>query len=361
MPDPRDPKAIIPATAKATLGEREITIPGRKAPPRVRFASPGELRMVRLLVAISAASSLVFGLIAFIGFQLILFTLRCEPPSTAECLDDVDCGDGQLCQNRRCRASPSESICEVNDPCGADECSCEPPMACTAGICVDPTPAAPAACDDPELQKVLARLQKECKGDLGTCKPGSLDKFAMKDKSFDTLISAFPDVITLHFDAGKPPLDDNAWPDARTRAYYVQRLARSRDVLLAAKHIFIIARSSPHGNTRRNGLYAQKRSIHTKEMLFAALDLGVADRDAFSAKFLDFVLGPRRKIDRGFFAQRYSNHFITWSKSSHNLLLKLIKSDEVLSEHDEQWADDTINQVVLIVPILCELKPSAGE
>jgi len=357
----RSARTIVSSTAKPRSGEREITVPGRKDPPRAVVASPGELRTARLLVGITATAALAFALVAFIGFKLILDNIRPEATSVAECVDDMGCDEGQLCQTGRCRASPSESICELNDPCGTGECECEPPMTCNAGVCVDPVPPPPPACDDPELQKALARLDKECQGNLGTCKLGSLTKFAMRNKAFDALISAFPDVITLHFEAGKPPLDDNPWPDAKTRDHYVERLARSKAALEAAKYIFIIARSSPHGNPRRNDLFAQKRSIHTKELLFAALDMTVAQRDAFGAKLREFILGPKRKIGREFFAQRYSNHFITWSKSSHNLLLKLIKSEQPLSERDEQWADDTINQVVLIVPVACELKPSASE
>ena len=355
----RTSRVVVSSTAKPRSGEREITVPGRKDAPRVAAASPGELRTARLLVGITTAAGLAFAIVAFVGFQLILYNIRPDTASVAECVEDMDCDEGQLCQTGRCRASSDESICEPGDSCGP--CSCKAPMSCKADLCTEPEPPPPPACDDPELQKALARLEKECKGNLGTCEPGSLEKFAMKDKSFDALISAFQGVITVHFETGKPPLDGTTWPDAKTRAYYVERLRRSAEALRTAKYIFIIARSSPHGNARRNGLFAQQRSIHTKELLFAALDLSVAERDAFGAKFREFILGPKRKLDREFFAQRYSNHFITWSKISHDLLLKLIKSDEVSSKRDEQWADDTINQVVLVVPVTCELKPPTGE
>lgn len=355
----RTSRVVVSSTAKPRSSEREITMTGRKDAPRVVGAAPGELRTTRLLVGITAAAGLAFAIVASIGFKLMIGIIRVETPSTAECSEDMDCDEGQLCQTGRCRASTEESTCEPGDACGA--CNCVAPMSCNDGLCADPSPPPRDVCDDPEVQKALARLEKECKGNLDTCAPGSIEKFAMKDKSFDALISAFPGIITLHFDAGKPPLDDKTWPDATTKAHYVERLRRSTATLRAARYIFIIARSSPHGSIRRNELFAQQRGIRTKELLFAALDLPLAERDAFSAKFREFVLGPRRKLGRDFFAQRYSNHFITWNKNSHNLLLKLIKSEEVLSEHDEQWADDTINQVVLVVPVTCELKPSASE
>lgn len=73
----------------------------------------------------------------------------------------------------------------------------------------------------------------------------------------------------------------------------------------------------------------------------------------------EFILGPKRRIDRDMFAQRYSNHFVTWNKASRDLLLRLLKTADPLSDDDAQWLDDTINQVVLIVPVPCDLKGTA--
>lgn len=356
-------KVVVAASARPKSSEREVTAPGRNDPHRPTPASPGELRTARLLVAITAATGLAFAIIAVVGFQLVLHLGRPVAAPPPECNDtDITCPEGQMCQSGRCRAAPTESICDPGDPCGPQgECECADPMRCEEGVCTEPVGAKSATdvCDQPEIQKALARLEKDCKGDLGRCEPGALNKFAMQYKGFDDLISAFPGSITLHFEAGKPPITPGkpAWPDAKTKGYYVERLRRSAALLRDAKFVFIIARSSPHGDARRNGLYAQQRSIRAKDMLFAALDLPVGERDAFNNKFREFILGPKRRLDRDFFAQRYGNRFITWDKASRNLLLKLIK-DDTLTDDDAQWLDDTINQVVMIVPVSCELKPT---
>lgn len=365
----RTTKVVVSSSPRPAPGEREVTVPGRSSkPPQPPAVSPGELRTARFLVVISAAIGLAFAIVGVVGFQLVLHISRPVAVAAPEC-DDADllCPEGQLCQAGRCRAAPTESLCDPGDPCGPrGECECVDPMLCQAGVCTAPVDAETAVdvCEKPEVQKALARLDKECQGDLDRCKPGALNKFAMNYKGFDDLISAFPGTITLHFDAGKPPLSDKSWPDAKTRAYYVERLRRSAALLRDAKFVFIIARSSPHGDTRRNGLFAQQRSIRAKELLFAALDLPTDKRDAFASRFREFILGHKRRLDRDMFAERYSNHFVTWNKASRDLLLKLLKKTDTLSDEDAQWLDDTINQVVIIVPVSCDLKaapPAASE
>jgi hypothetical protein len=362
----RTTKVVVPANPGARPTEREVTVPGRSEPPRP-VASPGELRTARFLVVITAVSGLAFAILAVVGFQLILVLLGREiTPPPPECDDDTrPCLDDQFCQAGRCRTPPERQLCEAGDLCNT--CTCEGPMLCQSGVCSSPEPTIEDVCDKPEIQKALARLEKECKGDLGRCDPGALNKFAMQYKGFDELLSAFPGTITLHFPTGKPPLvPDKAtpWPNAKTRAHYIDRLARSTGVLRGAKFIFLIARSSPHGNARLNGLFAQQRGIYAKELLYATLDLETAERDAFSKKFREFILGPKRRLDRDLFAQRYENRFITWNTNSHKQLLNLIKTTEPITEKDAEWLDDTINQVVLIVPVHCELKtapPGATE
>ncbi len=361
----RTTKVVVPANPGARPTEREVTVPGRSEPPRP-VASPGELRTARFLVVITAVSGLAFAILAVVGFQLILILLGREITPPPECDDDTrPCPEDQFCQAGRCRSVPTgPEICEDGDSCGP--CACKAPMLCESGVCKSPEPPPPPVCDNPEIQRALAQLDKDCEGNLGVCAPGALNKFAMRYKGFDELLSAFPGTITLHFPAGKPPINSGLppWPDAKTKAYYIERLARSAPLLRDAKFIFIIARSSPHGDIRRNSLFAQQRSVLAKDLLYATLDLGTAERDAFSKKFRDFILGPKRRLDRDFFAQRYQNRFVTWNKNSSKQFLSLLKSTEPMTEKDAEWLDDTINQVVLIVPVHCELKtatPGASE
>lgn len=355
----RTTKVVAQVSPAARPPEREVTMPGRSEPPRP-VASPGELRTTRLLVVITAVSGLAFAILAMVGFQLLIHIFRPQGPAVGlECDEDTrPCPEDQFCQAGHCRPVP-DAYCQIGDPC--DQCTCEDPMSCQSGVCSAPVPTEPPVdvCDKPEIQQALAQLDKECKGDIGRCGPSALHKFAMRYQGFDDLLSAFPETITLHFPGGKPPLTpDKAapWPDAKTKAYYIENLTRSVAALRRAKFIFLIARSSPNGNARLNGLFAQQRGILAKDLLYATLDLGIAERDAFSKKFRDFTLGPKRRLGRDFFAQRYENRFITWSKNISKQFLSLLKTTKPMTEKDAEWLDDTINQVVVIVPVYCELK-----
>lgn len=356
------------AAAGKSAPERDGKVPGREASAATAadVFPAGDRRTARLLVGITAGTALAFACIAFVGFQLILHTIGIGKPPEVECTEGVlpdACGDGRFCQAGRCMVNIDlgPSRCDVGDPCGAtSSCVCDGAMECVADACAMKLPPQPDVCETPEVLDALRQLNTACAGDIRSCPAPDLGRFAIKYKNFDKLVANFPGTLTVHFPGGLPPISTTStpaepWPKGAIEATYRERLARSADAFRAAKFIFVIARSSPGGNVVRNELFAQERGKVVKQLILDALALPNKERDEIEGKFRDFILGPKRKLDRAFFAERFANRFITWDQGSRERLLHHLPAEE-LSEADETWVQQTINQVVVIVPVACEVK-----
>lgn len=360
----RPTKVIVASGAASPRREREVTLPGRAEASQPELpASPAELRITRLLLATSVGAAIAFAFASAVAFQLILYSLRGGQPLAAEpvCVEGnipEGCPDGEFCQAGQCQPIPPVGRCDVGDPCGAKgTCECAAPMTCEADTCTLAEPPPQATCDNPVVQAALKQLEADCAGDIRSCPGNNLQKFAIKYDQFDWLMAQFPRTVSVHFPGKQPPIDakEPEWPTGPVRDYYLERLRASAPALKAAKYIFIISRSSPGGNPRRNELYAQARGKKVKDLLVAALDLPTAERDQLEGKFRDFVLGNKLHLEPEFFADRYANRFITWSASSRDRLVALLAAKDI-AEADRAWADQMINQVVLVVPVDCELK-----
>lgn len=361
MQTPQKPgsKVVVSPPASARR-EREVTHPGREVDPY----PPPERRVARLLLAITGGSALAFASIAYVGFQLVLYAAENRnEPIKPECTEGVvpdGCPEGQVCMGRTCMPERDYPVqCDLGDPCGAKgSCTCEGSMQCVNDTCV-PTESEPPTnvCDRDDVKEALAQLKADCAGNLKLCPTSDLQKFAIKYKNFDTLVALFPGSITVHFPAGKPSIDnaEDPWPTGTVEEFYLERLRRSAGAFRDARSIFVIARSSPGGNIVRNELFAQKRSTVVKDLISRSLVDDPTTRNAVEKKFYDFILGHKRRIGRDFFAERYKNRFVTWDTKSRDRLLALISADD-LSAADDAWVTQTINQVVLIVPVPCELK-----
>lgn len=361
MQNAHKPSKVVIGGAAADRREREVTVTSRDPDP---YPAP-ERRVARLLIAITGGSAVACACIAFVGFQLLLHSLggRELNPQTFECSEGVipdGCPEGQACMGHTCMPEQQyPTQCDLGDPCGdKGTCTCDGALECIADSCVAKKTEIPAdICEQPEVMDALKQLKAACAGNISRCPPTDLQRFAIKYKDFDTLVARFPETLTVHFPGGKPPIDkgDAAWPTGQVEQFYLDRLRRSSAAFRDARSIFVIARSSPGGNIVRNELYAQARSNLVKDLVLRSLDLDPKARDAVENKFYDFILGHKRRIDRGFFAERFANRFITWDVKSRDRLLALIKAEDP-GEADDAWATQTINQVVLIVPVPCEIK-----
>jgi hypothetical protein len=368
--EPQQPSKRVNPTV-STGREREETLPGRvQAEPRL---SATELSTTRKLIWLTSAAATAFALIAIVVFQLLISALRGNIHAVGagprvECVEDGEpgCGEGQVCRNFRCvdDVYTAPETCEVGDACGPGVCACGPRLTCEQGKCAAPD-IGEAVCSQPAVIGALVNLRAKCAGDIDECPKSDLKKYAIENPDFDQLMSEFPGTVTLHFPGGKPPLGkgEEPRPPADVRAYYLERLAPALPMLTAARHVFIISRSSAQGNSRRNDAFAQARSALTKSLILEALTAGgggdVQARDAMRGKFADFLLGPKKQIDAALFKSRYANRAITWSDTSQRMLRALIERPQVGAE-DELWRSRVINQVVFVVPVPCELTPQGG-
>jgi hypothetical protein len=352
---------VVLGGAAAGSRDREVTVPGRVAAPDP--FPPPERRTARLLVAITGGSAVAFACIAYVGLQILLHALggRMGDPKP-ECTEGTTpdgCPDGLVCMGRTCSVEPDygPTRCDVGDPCGAKgTCTCDGALQCVADSCVQKASELPVdICEQTDVKDALKQLKVACAGNISNCPATNLQSFAINYKDFDTLIAQFPATLTVHFPGGKPPIDKGEveWPAGTVKEFYLERIRRSAPAFREAKSVFVIARSSPGGNIVRNELFAQARSRIVKDLILDAVEYG--ERDTVEGKFYDFILGHKRRIDRHFFAERFTNRFITWDQKSRDRLLGLISADE-LSEPNDAWVTQTINQVVLIVPVPCEIK-----
>lgn len=362
MQNAQKPSKVVLGGAAAGRREREVTMPGRDTDPY----PPPERRIARLLVAITGGSAVAFACVAFVGFQILLYAVgdrgkHTEPECTEGVVPD-GCAEGLTCVGRTCMPEQNyPTRCDLDDPCGAKgTCTCDGAMQCVADVCVRKEGPSTGIdiCEEPEVKAALKQLKTDCAGNITHCPAPDLQRFAIKYKDFDTLVARFPDTITVHFPGGMPPIDKGAaaWPTGQVEQFYLERLRRSSAAFQSARSIFVIARSSPGGSIVRNELFAQARSNLVKDLVLRSLaELAPADRDAVENKFFDFILSHKRRIGRDFFSERYANRFITWDMKSRDRLIAHLGAED-LGESDEAWLTQTINQVVLIVPVPCEIK-----
>lgn len=335
----------------------------REPAPRPPLPGADELREHRHILAITAVSGLTLGVVLSVAFELLSWWMRSNfggGAPRAECTDETSCPEGKVCLSGQCIIIAAEGpvACGPGEPCGA-ECECNAPMTCVEQVCTPPA-SPPAVCDDPDIQRLLAELSKKCAGDFFGCPETELQKFVIESETFDDVLAKFPDTITVHFDEGKPPLNRRSWPPPAVEEHYLERLGapRNRKALDEASLILLIARSSAGKGKpaalANNVKFARNRSSEVKRLL-GLLGESPAARSALTSKIRAVNLGSKRPLPAALFNERYRNSRITWSHNTDMALGKGLTSYERLRSGQKKWVDNTINQVVFVVPITCAL------
>lgn len=262
--------------------------------------------------------------------------------------------------------------CEIGAACPNTECACRAPLKCNleAGRCEAPDDI----CLLSDVQQAVDRLYAQCAGrktgaDVETCPPGELKDYVMNDPAFDDLIRSFPGVFTVHFDYAQPPEDRGSQQTrwlGQFEPYYATQFEGHRPALDEAKVTFIVGRASwgKRASTREktiNQRYALRRASVTQAMIKKIYDKAGLDGDKFVAASAIFsVIDPGRAHEIGTFLERYSaNRIITWDKQAFERIQRATQEQHEASAEDYQWAQNTLNQVVVVVPIPC--KPSGSE
>ncbi len=342
---------------------QEVTVPVSFS---AQEGAPGahEQRETRLIVGIALGSGVMLGLISIVLFQLTLHLLRTDMPprvTGGACSGGMPCAEGFICQDGLCVATPppEHQRCQPNDTCGTEDsvCTCEAPSTCVDNSCVPPKAVQSNACDDPKVQELLTRVAEKCKGDINTCPPDKLKKFALASADFDEIIHRVPETITLHFPAGTPTLN------AEQKSRYIERMKDLKvlDSLKNAKVILIIGRASAGGTRVKNDEYSRMRADTASDLigeLAADVDDKTYTRITTARKKL--ILGNRKILQPSFFKDSHRNRLIAWTDTVESTLLSNLGNIDQLSRAQERWTRKQINQVSLIVPLACEL-PGASQ
>ncbi|MCA9690482.1 MAG: hypothetical protein KC636_12795 [Myxococcales bacterium] len=324
----------------------------------------------RFVVVVAMVMAFVVAVLAFVLFMLFGGARPVFSGPDVEIADDGtpvltcregeyqdQCPDGMLCVGTRCVPDAPLAQCSDGELCRY--CECDAPRSCVRGHCVAPEQATEIAsvpaCEDPKVQEALRVLVAQCKkrgsNTLEGCEPSDWHDFAMADERFDTIMAAFPERVSVHFPLGKPSRWKPWWPREETLTAYREQLAEHRDALRDAKVIFMIGRASPEGTPDVNYRTALMRMDEVRRMMGGLFE---GESDVLGTKIKQFTLGDSKPIEPQFFRSFYANRHVTWDEGSRRQLQGLLASPGELSREERQWLFDTINRVVLVVPVPCD-------
>ncbi|MEZ4454657.1 MAG: hypothetical protein R3B09_34715 [Nannocystaceae bacterium] len=187
-----------------------------------------------------------------------------------------------------------------------------------------------------------------------SCSADDWKKLAIDADKFDSILAAFPDRFSIHFESGYPRSPKNSTIPAEMRAHYLAEIQRHRQALLGAKQVLIIGRSSPDGDPTKNYELALKRlDIVTGLLREAMSEPGkVAALDA--APLRAWSLSGESPLTPARFRSHYSKAPIAWNPASDDKLRRLASDVEPRSADDWKWLYGAINRVVLVIPIPCD-------
>lgn len=358
------------------LRNREETLPSsaRSSSTPVHAPSLEELREARHLLGVTAAAGLTFGLVALVFFELLAWSLNrgqrvdvvAREDRAGECReeDPSSCPSGHVCRGGACVTSTvADLTCQDGDTCEAPgaTCTCQSPMKCVDQTC-EAEAGPPPVCSNLDIQELLGAISQQCKGDFMGCPDTELEKFVLPSKTFDQVLAKFPETITVHFPSGYPSVQGGSdWPTAEVSAYYREHIAspRTMKALREAKHVLLIARSSKGGSDRENLKYSRVRSqVVLSKLLEAAASQ--EERERLEAKFKYLALGSRKVLTATLFRKSYQNRMYAWSVDEEKLLRTQVASYQTLAWAEKNRVDNLLNQVVIIVPIPCDLPGLSG-
>ncbi|MBK8262281.1 MAG: hypothetical protein IPK80_13210 [Nannocystis sp.] len=334
-------------------------------PATMTPVSEEELREARHYWAMTIVAGLVVAAVVMAFVELFVWAVgQHRGPSAGmapQCReeDPASCADGQFCRGGRCVAAPLVAglVCQDGDTCGVPgaRCECNSPMSCVDKTCVAP-PSEPPICDDVDVQALLGEVGRQCEGSLKDCPDEDLKKFVISSKAFDEVVAKFPDTISVHFPDGTPSPGDSSWPTKEVKDYYQASLAseRLKRAMQGAKIVLTIARSSKGGSPDDNLKYSRTRSEIVHKALIAAAG-SVAERDRMESKLKSLLLGDRKLLNPQYFSRSLSQRIYAWSKSEEESLRSDLSRFDKLSRSEKARVERLLNQVVIIVPLPCEL------
>lgn len=215
------------------------------------------------------------------------------------------------------------------------------------------------------LRRVKEGCQPELWGETSTdprkCETKDLDRHAIADGDFMTLMLQFPNTMAIHFPAGQPsPMSKRRWPNNDESAHYINRMRESVEEFKAADRIIMVglaSRDRQQKDPNANKAITLQRLLATQSLLYrtASSVLTPDEAAAIKDKTVFFQLGDQRTLDARFYSEHYSNRPVAWDSGTEARLRHLVEDrGRTADPADLRWRDRTLNQVVFVIPIPCE-------
>ncbi len=325
-----------------------------------------ELRQARILRALVASSSLLFGLLG-----LLLFDGLGE---AQECSADEDCPQAQFCLESTCinysepAFAPSGQLCKVGFICDPDADDLCAGFVCTNGI-LHMASRGPEICDDEQTMAFWQGVETKC-GDSEKCSLADFKKLVISNEDFDGLIQGFETAFAIHFESGRPSQRDRGrhskrWPLARDS--YIEQLTPLIPVLEDASTVILISTASSSANgSAKNEELALRRLREARYLINEAAKR--ADINPDTLKLIDTNVGDELQRDEASYQHLALSNSIFADPERGKLFADLIKDFDAATAHQSKkrkkslraWRDAIVNQAVLVVSNPCK-RPDEAE
>ncbi len=287
--------------------------------------------------------------------------------SPVECEGSGDCVEGYYCSNKVCIADTSaggglakKPACRAGNPCPAEGCELpeDSDLQCIAGHYSRVVGG--DVCREQEAVDFMRRTVKKC-GNAKECTAAQLREVVISTDDLDALLRQFDTVFAIHFDYGHPrrwEVKGRSPRWNRTRDHYIDSVRPLIPVLAKAEVVMLVATASSGGgdDTGKNGVMALRRLLEARYVIEeAAKATGSSGTDKLPI-IKDANLSDAWPLN----GERYSllslKRSILWETRDEERFLRIIDSRGHASRAQQEWAEETINQAVFVIPIPCRVE-----
>lgn len=286
-----------------------------------------------------------------------------------ECEGGDDCATGYYCAKQICIADApigktiaKKPTCRAGNTCPADDCEQpeESDLQCIEGHYSRVVGA--EVCRKKEAIDFIQKTVKKC-GDASQCTAAQLKELVISTDDFDGLLREFDTVFAIHFDYGHP----RSWEVKgrspkwnKTRAHYVDSVAPLIPMLANAEVVLLVATASSTGvdDADKNGEMALRRLLEARlvvEMAAKATKAGAGSTDKLPI-IKDANLSDAWQLNGDRYSLLSLKRSILWDKRDEERFLRVIDSHGEASTEQREWAEETINQAVFVIPIPCRVE-----
>jgi len=321
-------------------------------------------RESRLLVAILPTLCVALWLLGVLAWEA-----RQTP---VECLGYDDCSQGYSCRKSVCVADPhlgksvpKKPICRVGNPCPSDACVLPESSDLQ---CIEEhysRVVGTEVCRKKETIDFIQKTVKKC-GNASQCTATQMKDIVMETGDFDGLLREFDTAFAIHFDYGRPRVWEVKGRSPKwnsTRARYVDNIRPLIPMLVGAELVLLVATASSTNaadEKDKNGVMALRRLIETKDLIEEAARTRKESGGGNAVDKLPLIKDANLSDAWQLDGDRYSlislKRSILWDKEDEERFLRIIDSRGKAEKDQLEWAEETINQAVFVIPIPCRVE-----